>query len=211
MNPTTYTKNPSQFNIFIRLCLAGFIFIVVLFIVHYTHFRYMRVDVVLFSAILDGLIATVISSLIVFFHRFFEVVRVSEKILLSIIFMMTGYSLAISIPTVIDRSLSFYFLEKLQQRGGGILYNRMADVFIQEYMNEHHLVNVRMTEQMESGTISIQDGCVRLTDWGKTLASASRYYRLQFLPTQRLLMGNYSDVLIDPFETNSGTKDYTCQ
>jgi hypothetical protein len=124
---------------------------------------------------------------------------------------MTGYTLALSIPAVIDRSLSFYFLEKLQQRGGGILHDRMADVFIQEYMKEHHLVDIRMTEQMEAGTISIRDGCVRLTDWGDTLASASRYYRLHFLPTRRLLMGNYSDVLVDPFVTDVGTKDYTCR
>ena len=207
MNPAT---NPSRVNILLRFCLAAFIFLIILLIVHFIHFRYLRVNVVLFSAVFDGFIAAVVTSLIIFFHRFFEGIRVSEKILLSIIFMMTGYSLAISIPTVIDRSLSFYFLEKLQQRGGGILHHRMDDVFIQEYMNEHHLVNIRMTEQMESGTISIQDGCVRLTDWGETLASASRYYRLHFLPTQRLLMGSYSDVLIDPFQADKGVKDYNC-
>jgi hypothetical protein len=202
---------PSQLNILFRLCVAGFIFLIILFIVHYIHFRHLRVNVVFFSAVMDGFIAAAITCLIVFLHRFFEVFRSSEKILLSVIFMITGYTLALSIPAVIDRSLSFYFLEKLQQRGGGILHDRMADVFIQEYMKEHHLVDIRMTEQMEAGTISIRDGCVRLTDWGDTLASASRYYRLHFLPTRRLLMGNYSDVLVDPFVTDVGTKDYTCR
>lgn len=202
---------PSQLNILFRLCVAGFIFLIILFIVHYIHFRHLRVNVVFFSAVVDGSIAAAITCLIVFLHRFFEVFRFNEKILLAVIFMITGYTLALSIPAVIDRSLSFYFLEKLQQRGGGILHDRMADVFIQEYMKEHHLIDIRMTEQMEAGTVSIRDGCVRLTDWGDMLASASRYYRLHFLPTRRLLMGNYSDVLVDPFATDVGAKDYTCR
>lgn len=201
---------PSQLNILFRLCVAGFIFLIILFIVHYIHFRHLRVNVVFFSAVVDGSIAAAITCLIVFLHRFFEVFRFNEKILLAVIFMITGYTLALSIPAVIDRSLSFYFLEKLQQRGG-ILHDRMADVFIQEYMKEHHLIDIRMTEQMEAGTVSIRDGCVRLTDWGDMLASASRYYRLHFLPTRRLLMGNYSDVLVDPFATDVGAKDYTCR
>ena len=211
MTTDSNPKTPSQFNICFRLFLAAFIFLMILLIVHYIHFRYLWVNVVFFSAVVDGLIAALITCLIVFFNRFFDFFRFTEKILLSIIFIMTGYTLALSIPAVIDRSLSFYFLEKLQQRGGGILHDRMADVFIQEYMKEHHLVDIRMTEQMEAGTISIRDGCVRLTDWGDKLASASRYYRLHFLPTRRLLMGNYSDVLVDPFVTDVGTKDYTCR
>jgi hypothetical protein len=130
--------------------------------------------------------------------------------LLSVIFLLTSYTLALSIPAVIDRSLSFYILEKLQQRGGGILLNRMPDVFMQEYMKEHHLIDIRLTEQMEAGTVVLSDGCVRLTPWGNTMATASRFYRLHFLPTRRLLMGSYSAALVDPFQGDVGGKDYTC-
>ena len=122
-----------------------------------------------------------------------------------------GYTLALSIPAVIDRSLSFYILEKLQQRGGGILLDRMPEVFIREYMKEHHLVDVRMTEQLEAGTVAIHDGCVRLTPWGDSMATASRFYRLHFLPTRRLLMGTYSAALVDPFKSDEGGKNYTCK
>jgi len=99
----------------------------------------------------------------------------------------------------------------LQQRGGGILLDRMPEVFIQEYMKEHHLVDVRMTEQLEAGKVVVRDGCVRLTTWGDSMATASRFYRLHFLPTRRLLMGTYSAALVDPFKSDEGGKDYTCK
>lgn len=40
--------------------------------------------------------------------------------LVFVICPLLAYGFAISVPTVIDRSLSMYILEKLQQRGGGI-------------------------------------------------------------------------------------------
>jgi hypothetical protein len=194
-----------------RMVGVAALFFVAFGSIHYIHFRFMQVDVVLFSAVLDGMLATLLTGLILFTHHFFSPIQFGEKILLTIICALTGYTLALSIPAVIDRSLSFYILEKLQQRGGGILLDRMPEVFIQEYMKEHHLVDVRMTEQLEAGTVVVRDGCVRLTPWGDSIATASRFYRLHFLPTRRLLMGTYSAALVDPFKSDEGGKDYTCK
>jgi hypothetical protein len=194
-----------------RMVCAAVLFLLTFGTIHYVHFRLMHVNVVLFSAVLDGMLATLLTSAIVFASSFFRSIRFTEKILLSIVFMLSGYALALSIPAVIDRSLSFYILEKLQQRGGGILLDRMPDVFIHEYMKEHHLVDIRITEQLEAGTVEVRDGCVRLTPWGNSMATASRFYRLHFLPTKRLLLGSYSAALVDPFQGDQGGKDYTCQ
>jgi len=210
MTATAPTKGQSPTRLLGRLVAAAALFLVIFGAIHYVHFRFMLVNVVLFSAVLDGLLATLITCVILFANRFFSTVQISEKILLSVIFLLTGYTLSLSIPAVIDRSLSFYILEKLQQRGGGILLNRMPEVFTQEYMKEHHLVDIRITEQMEAGTVVVRDGCVRLTSWGNSMATASRFYRLHFLPTRRLLMGAYSAALVDPFQGDQGGKDYTC-
>jgi len=210
MTATAPTEGQSPTRLLGRIVAAAALFLLIFGAIHYVHFRFMLVDVVLFSAVLDGLLATLITCVILFTNRFFSTVQISEKILLSVIFLLTGYTLALSIPAVIDRSLSFYILEKLQQRGGGILLNRMPEVFTQEYMQEHHLVDIRVTEQMEAGTVVVRDGCVRLTPWGNSMATASRFYRLHFLPTRRLLMGAYSAALVDPFQGDQGGKDYTC-
>ena len=194
-----------------RMIVAAILFLFIFGTIHYIHFRFMLVNVVLFSAVLDGLLATGVTCLILFTSQYFSLVQLGEKILLSVIFLLTGYTLALSIPAVIDRSLSIYILEKLQQRGGGIMLDRMPEVFTQEYMKEHHLVDIRITEQMEAGTVVVRDGCVRLTPWGNSMATGSRFYRLHFLPTRRLLMGAYSAALVDPFQGDQGEKDYVCQ
>lgn len=62
-------------------------------------------------------------------------------------------------------------------------------IFVSEYMPEFRLVDVRLTEQLEAGTIVIANGCVKLTPKGERLAGISRFLRTNFLPKHRLLAG----------------------
>ena len=192
----------------VRALAATALFVVLLLLTYYLHIRYFTVNVVFYAAIADGVIAAVVTGLLIAGSGSFNGF---EKLQLVVIWLLAGYCFAISVPTVIDRSLSFYILEKLQQRGGGILHDRFADVFTQEYLKEHRLVDVRLTEQQASGTIVIQNGCVKLTPKGQQLAGASRYFRQHFLPKQRLLMGEYSSDLTDPFRNSAPIEDYKCQ
>ena len=198
-------------NKWLRAALASLLYLVVLAAIYFVHVRFLRVDVVFYAAIEDALAATAILALLLFAHRAFGVFNAFEKVQLIAIFALVGYALAISVPTVLDRSLSFYILEKLEQRGGGIKYSAFENVFTQEYVKEHRLVDVRLTEQLKSGTISIHDGCVTLTQRGHDLAKFSRWFRMSLLPKQRLLMGEYSDALTDPFRHSAEQVDYTCK
>ncbi|NBS35566.1 MAG: hypothetical protein EBS82_07025 [Methylocystaceae bacterium] len=196
---------------FLNTILASVIFVFILFIIYFIHVTFLRVDVVFYSAILDALLAAGLSAVIIYSVKFFGALGLYEKFLLISIWVLAGYAFAISVPTVLDRSLSFYILEKLQQRGGGIQMARMPDVFTNEYMKEHRLVDVRLTEQAQSGTIEIKDGCVKLTPKGERIASMSRFFRLHLLPKKRLLMGEYTDDLTNPFRNSIETPDYLCQ
>jgi hypothetical protein len=187
------------------------VFAVTLLVTYYLHMRFFRVDVVLYSAILDAVIATAVLVALLFGARLFNGLIMSEKVLVAVIALLCGYIFAISIPTVIDRSLSFYILEKIQQRGGGIRQDAFQRVFTEEYVKEHRLVDVRLTEQEQSGTISIVNGCVKLTDRGQSLAAFSRFFRKNLLPRKRLLMGEYSDSLTDPFRNSQPITDYQCR
>lgn len=188
----------------------SFIFICVLLSTYYFHVVYLKVNVVFYSAITDGVVATGIVAIILLSFKLFSEFNWFEKTQLIVIWLLASYIFAISIPTVLDRSLSFYILEKLQQRGGGIQLAKFEDVFTEEYLKEHRLVDVRLTEQQQSGTIIIENGCVKLTERGVRLASFSRYFRRNFLPKQRLLMGGYSDELTDPFRNSQEKLDYSC-
>lgn len=198
-------------NRYLRAALASLLFVVVLLVVHFIHVRYFRVNVVLYAALLDAFIAIALVGVSLWSLRLLAPFSGLERVLLVLVWALLGYSFAISVPTVVDRSLSFYILEKLQQRGGGIQQARMKDVFINEYMVEHRLVDIRLTEQLQSGTIVIHDGCVRLTEKGQRVASLGRYYRTHFLPRERLIMGGYTDDLTDPFRHSGATVDYLCK
>ena len=197
-------------NKLVLFCLASFGYLILLLSVYLIHVRFFRVDVVLYSALFDALLATVLAGGLLGIFKIFKIFSGFEKLQAMLVWLLLGYIFAISVPTVIDRSLSFYILEKLQQRGGGIKLSSFEDVFVKEYMPEHRLVDVRITEQQQSGTIQVKNGCVLLTERGQTLATLSRFFRNHFLPKQRLLMGEYSSDLTNPFRNSSEHIDYLC-
>ena len=185
-----------------------FLFLVIGF--YLVHMKYFQVDVVFYSAIFDGILAAIVTTAIIWKLQYFKHFNNFEKFQLSVIWLLTGYALAISVPTVLDRSLSFYILEKIEQRGGGIRLDTFEAVFTEEYAAEHRLADVRLTEQLESGTIIIDNGCVKITALGENLASFSRFFRQNFLPKKRLLMGKYTDALTDPFREERKDITYRC-
>ncbi len=189
------------------------LFVVLFFAVYLIHSWYFRVNVVFYAALIDAIIAMSITSIFIFFGSFSHKILVTEKLLLLLVWALLGYSIAISVPTVVDRSLSFYILEKLEQRGGSIRQSAFEDIFRREYMIEHRLMDVRLTEQLESGTIMISEQCVRLTETGRLIAKSSSWIRQHLLPKQRQILGEYSDALTNPFQNSSLDKepDYNCE
>lgn len=196
----------------LKKCLSAFsVYLFLLLAFYIIHIKFFSVNVVFYSAIYDGLLASLVTTVILFKVRYFGLFNPFEKLQMVVIWVLVGYVFAISVPAVIDRSLSFYILEKLQQRGNGIKQDRIKDVFTDEYLYEYRLVDVRLTEQLESGTIIIKDGCVLLTKRGELLASFGGYFRKNLLPKKRLLMGEYTDDLTDPFRNSQDMVDYKCQ
>ena len=193
-----------------RATAATALFVLLLGAFYYIHIAFFRVDVVFYAAIADAVLATLFTGLAIFSITYFRPLSNFEKAQLLVIWLLVGYGFAISVPTVIDRSLSFYILEKIQQRGGGIKQDSFEEVLTKEYVKEARLVDVRLTGQLKSSTIIIKDGCVMLTQKGSMIATFGRFFRQNLLPKKRLLMGEYSDDLTDPFRHSIETLNYTC-
>ena len=196
---------------FVAAVWLSALFAAVTVAVYWIHVRFFRVDVVLYSALLDVVLGASAMALVLFAARRFALYDLYEKTQLLLVWLLGGCLAAVLVPTIIDRSLSFYILEKLEQRGGGIQLARFDEVFTQEYVSEHRLVDVRLTEQVASGTVEIRDGCVRLTERGTRAAHFSRFFRAHFLPRHRLLGDDYSDELVDPFRHSAQRSDYLCR
>lgn len=195
---------------YLKLLFATALYIAILCVVWLLIVNLIKVDVVFYSAIWAAAIAVAVQAVLVFTTPLLRGLSGVEKCQQLVSCVLLGYIMAISIPTVIDRSLSFYILEKLQQRGGGIQLVKFNYIFTTEYMREHRLVDIRLTEQTESGTIVIEGNCVKLTPKGNTIASFGRFFRQNLLPKQRLLMGEYTDQLTNPFQRSDAAPDYLC-
>ena len=186
------------------------LYIVLLISIYYFYISNFKVDVVFYGSIYSAFLALVVYGIILYLTPVFRYLNNLDRLNSIVVAGLVGYCTAISLPTVIDRSLSFYILEKLQQRGGAIQLSKFDYIFTNEYTREHKLVDIRLTEQSESGTIVIDGDCVRLTSKGNSLANFSRFFRKHFLPKARLLRGEYTDQLIDPFSRSDAAPNYLC-
>jgi hypothetical protein len=196
-----------KFTVAILLITGYFL---VFLAINTVHFLYFPVAVVLYDSVFDaGLAAALFALFFLLFGRRWRVFTGLEACLIGVIGGLLSFNYAITVPAVIDRSLSIYILEKLAQRGGAIKLDAFPEIFVKEYMVEHRLVDIRLTEQLQSGTIHIEDGCVRLTPRGERISAVTRLYRTHLLPKRRMIMGVYTDDLTDPFR-NSIVADYAC-
>ena len=195
----------------VRALVGVISYIVILLATYYINIRFFRVNVVGFTAIIDGVIATVLAGALLFLLKWFRAMEKFERVLLVVIYLLGGFGFAIAIPTVVDRSLSLYILQKLDQRGGGIKEDQIEWVFVNEYVPEDRLVDVRLTEATQSGTVVIKDGCVILTEKGRLLADFSTWFHEYMLPKQRLLNGQYTDDLTNTFRNSVPSPGYECK
>ena len=190
------------------LAISLYLFIYAL--IYLVHINFFRVNVIFYSSLLDSFIALIIFLVCYVSARVFKKFSNFESCMLFFILLLVGYSFSISLPTVIDRSLSFYFLEKIKQHGGAINRNAMSEIFINDYMIEYKLVEMRLTEQLRSGTIEMLDDCIVLTKRGYLVTKFSSFFRRNFLANKRLILDEYSDQLTDPLQNSLVNSQYVC-
>ena len=198
----------------VRTRLAGAALIVAgvpatFFVVNFVHFEYFPVRVVLYACVLDALIASaLVAAAGAFIAR-----GTLDRIDTGLSFMLANAIVllySIMGPTVIDRSLSLYIVEKVEQRGGQVSEAAMDDIFIHEYLPEFRVVDVRLTEQLQSGTLRRENGCLRLTERGAAIAAFAKWYRRTLLPRRRVVLGEETDELRRPFEHGTQNVNVAC-
>lgn len=177
--------------------------------VNYLHFEYLPVRVLLYACILDAIVASAIVAVPAFYLARKTIDRTDAALAFAL-----GNALvmiyAIMGPTVIDRSLSLYIVENVEQHGGAVRESAMRDIVVQEYLPEFHVVDVRITEQLRSGTLTLDHGCLRLTPRGHAIAAFVRWYRGVLLPRRRVVLGAESDALRHPFANTRPVVDARC-
>lgn len=185
-------------------------YLLIYIFVYLIHINYFKVDVILYAAVFDSVISVFILATISFLLKIYKNHSKFETFQTYVIFFLIGYSISLSLPAVIDRSLSFYILEKINAHNESVNLSSMNDIFTNDYMDEYKLIEIRITEQLASGTITIEDGCINLTSKGKFIADSSSFFRKNFLAKKRLILDEYSDALTDPLGDSSINVNYLC-
>jgi len=116
------------------------LYLVILITIYWIHITFIKVNVLLYSGIQDVIISLIIFILI---NKFLmkNYLNNNEKFLIIIILLQLGYNLIISVPTIIDRSLSFYLLEKINE----INKNDVEGLIINEYLKKMRVAEMRIT------------------------------------------------------------------
>ena len=185
------------------------IYIPLLVVIGLLHNYLLEVNVVFYSSLFDVLIASILMVFFLLIKKNSNLLSPFEVFIIALLFLTLGYGYSISIPTVVDRSLSFYLLEKTH-RMGGIKREALEEMVSKEYLKEFNVVDLRLTEQLHSGTIRIENQCIFLTPKGEVLSSISGFIRKNLLPRKRLIGDGYSDKLLSPYSLDEGSLRYQC-
>ena len=87
----------------------------------------------------------------------------------------------------------------------------MREIFTGDFVDEYKVVEMRLTEQLSSGTIRIQGDCILLTRRGYIVTSFSDFFRRNLLANKRLILDEYSDQLTDPLRDSKPNVNYLCE
>ncbi|KDA00336.1 hypothetical protein [Hyphomonas oceanitis] len=180
-------------------------------IINFLHFQYVPVSVILYACIWDTIIASVLMlGAYWFFRRWTSTLLVTELTLTVVASNLLILLYSVMGPTVIDRSLSIYIVEKIDYRGGEVAADAMKNIILMEFMDEYRVADVRMTEQITSGTVKNIDGCLHLTSRGRRLATFTSFFRRNFLPKKRLIGGTITHELTNPLANKPVLVPFKC-
>lgn len=172
--------------------------------------KLLNFDVILFDFLKITIIVAVICSIIffVFFRHAFSKFEIFNFFMIA---ALIGSLYSVIGPTVIDRSLSIYLLEEVLDNGGKVKKEALEEIIRNDYLFEHQVAKIRMTEQLKSGTIELHGNCIVITKWGELIVHLSRKFREHFLPNKRLLGENYTNELINANQRSGPLSDYKCR
>lgn len=148
--------------------------------IHLFHFYFFKVKVVLYDSVLDAFLSVLISAFITYKR---DTMLSRFEILLTKLLVLNSLVLyCILVPTVLDRSISLYLLRELDTQGQNVTISELEEHARRHYMDDMHVIEQRIKEQVVSGTIEIENEAhVRLTFKGKIAARTSRFYKTYLL------------------------------
>lgn len=160
----------------ILLIVAVFLFLGI----HWFHGRVLGMTVILYGSVLDAALAILGTALLFHFMRFRRSWDLEPIFFFSSLFLALVIY-CIMVPTLVDRSLSVFVLETVEQKKR-IDESKLEGVILSRYLKEMDVTNQRIQEQLASGTIVRRGNEYVLSPWGHTIVEITRFYKENLLP-----------------------------
>lgn len=88
---------------------------------------------------------------------------------------MLVYSFHITLPVIIDRSISLFVLSRMEGRNAGVSVEKLQESFLTGYVQNYSAVCRRLEEQVISGNIVFKDKKYYLAENGEYILKALRW------------------------------------
>jgi hypothetical protein len=167
------TRITHEFRYVALICSIAAILFILFLLVFALHEHFWQSDILLYTYFEISIfyIFTCIVCILLLRAKFASFKR---RLTFSVIFLsllisiLTQYAFTLTFPITIDRSFSVYLLGSLSKHDEPISLVELES-FVSRYFHEREMVSKRIHEQLITGSITIQDGSVRLTQRGKNI------------------------------------------
>jgi hypothetical protein len=178
------TSEIMKFNQFI---VFSIILIFIFAFTYYLHMNYLSVSVVLYATIIDLLVSILVTVIIfkIIFKKNWSYFLKPINISIILCFISIGINFCILVPTLIDRSLSVYFLEKIYENNGKIKIRDIDEMIINKFFLEKKLGRIRIEEQRNSSTLYVKNNTIYLTEFGFLVVKFTKWFSSNLLPKKR--------------------------
>ena len=153
---------------FFHYFLASLLILVIFLIIHVTHFRLLRPEIVLKACVID-----IVSSCLIGFAIYAFILKHDLFVSFSsAITMLLGLAIyAVLVPTMVDRSLSVYMLVYLEESKDGVL----AKEDLKKMLINDTILDKRIAEHLRAGAIEVDGEKIKITTKGKIVSKIFMY------------------------------------
>lgn len=139
--------------------------IIFFFLLQFIIFKFDITGVVFYNSIL----ATIIFTSLYAFYKYKTSVLNKNILNIIIIIFLSGFIWSITVPTIVDRSLSIFLLRSVEKNNNSGIKLSTLEKNIIHYINEYKVLDVRINEQLKSGNIKVINEKIYISNQGKLL------------------------------------------
>jgi hypothetical protein len=152
-------------NNFFQFAISFGFLLLLFLLIHFIHFRFFRVDIILNAVLFDIFLSLVIYVILSILYKKIDIFCIFSS---SIIFLLSSLLYAVLIPTMIDRSISVKILTSLYQEHE----LKLSKEQLIKSINFSNVIEKRFEEFEKIGLINYDiDNNIIITKKGKFIAS----------------------------------------